>query len=220
MPENSQLNCLGLSAFLARCSREQWPFVLLDDPVMASDEEHKTTFVRFVIEALINQNIQTIITTHDDKLKELINDYYKHLPLDSFSVVMPDHTGAIIDKTSSKIAQLLADARPFLKNQVPEVRKIAAGKLRDAAERLCKEIIVKERRAQEDSCTITDYDGKILGELIGIVEPFLTDPSHPGKLQAIRRILNPGAHDAPVPASSELVVANGDILRFKKDYLN
>ncbi len=46
---DSQLNALGLAAFLARTVREEVGFVVLDDPVPATDKEHRAYFVNMVI---------------------------------------------------------------------------------------------------------------------------------------------------------------------------
>jgi len=216
---DSQLNCLGLSAFFARCCRGSNKFVLLDDPVVACDEEHRATFARFVIDELLSKGMQVIITTYDTLFKKLILDYHQHRNLDIFISTMPDPNGVVVDKASDTLDQMLSGARPFLKNQVPEIRKTGAERLRDTAERLCKEIIVKKRREQGEDCNIIQYEKKNLGELIPLVEPYLTDASHPGKFRALGTILNPGSHDTIVPDSEALGVAFGDIKKFKKDYL-
>jgi len=217
---DSQLNCLGLAIFLARCTKGAASVVVLDDPVLGSDEEHRTTFARFVIEALLAQGTQVLVTTYDVVLQRDLGDYYQHVPPDVFTVTTDDpKQGASVVKSSDTLESLLANARPYLRSQVPEVRKTGASRLRDAAERLCKEIIVKKHRENSEECAITDYEGKTLGNLIPKVEPFLTDTSHPGKLRAIGRILSPGSHDAPPPTTEALGVAEGDLKAFKREYL-
>ena len=218
---DSQLNCLGLSAFLARCSREGGAIVVLDDPVLASDEEHRTTFARYVLEALTQQGTQALVATHDNKLARLVQDYYGHLPVDVFHVTCEDlGVGAQVEKISDALGAMLASARPYIRNLTPEIRKIASTRLRDAAERLCKEIVVKGRRAKGQDVSIIDFDGKTLEQLRPLVEPYLTgDPSHPGKLQAAANVLNPGSHEDVVPDGEALAVVLGDMKRFKSDYL-
>ena len=46
---DSQLNALSLAAFLARCRLQRTPFVVLDDPLQAGDDEHRPTFIDYVI---------------------------------------------------------------------------------------------------------------------------------------------------------------------------
>ena len=63
---DSQLNCLGLAAFLARSVRENSGFVVLDDPVPASDREHRAMFIHRVLDELVRSGFHVILLTHDD----------------------------------------------------------------------------------------------------------------------------------------------------------
>jgi ABC-type nitrate/sulfonate/bicarbonate transport system ATPase subunit len=139
---DSQLNCLGMAAFLARTSQQHSPVVLMDDPVPASDEEHQATFSRYVVEALLKQGTQTIITTHDDRLCKQLEALYLHLPLDRFAIVHDDPAkGAVVVKKSDELEAMLATAQPFVRNQNDEIRKHGAARLRDAAERRTDRLI-------------------------------------------------------------------------------
>ena len=62
----------------------------------------------------------------------------------------------------------------------------------DAGELFCKEILVKDKRNQDDqNAVLSDFEGKVLEWLCPRVEPFLDkDPSHPGKLEAFRKAVN------------------------------
>ena len=93
--------------------------------------------------------------------------------------------------------------------------------LRNAAERFCKEILVKDLWAKGDTnAALSDYDGRNLGQLSPPVERLLTaDPSHPGKLRSIRNELNPAKHDDGIPDQGTLKVALGDLRFLKKQYL-
>lgn len=217
---DSQLNCLGLSAFLARCVRQRVPFVILDDPVLATDEGHRTTFARHVVEALLAAGVQALVTTHDDSLQLLLCDYYRHIPLDVFACTLnAPADGTSVRKTSEQLETLLERARPYIGNHDADIRKMGAGRLRDAAERLCKEIVVKSRRIRGTECSILDFAGENLSVLVPATTAFLTDASHSGKLNAIARILNPGAHDDVPPSVQDLGVCMGDIKHLKQQYL-
>lgn len=100
----------------------------------------------------------------------------------------------------------------------PDLRKQGGELLRNAAERLCKEVLVKDRRAKGDkAAAIVDYDGENLGKLCPKVEPLLVaDPAHAGKLRAIGKALNPANHDDTVPDQGTLMVAIGDLQTIKK----
>jgi hypothetical protein len=101
------------------------------------------------------------------------------------------------------------------------LRKQGGEVIRDAAERFCKEMLVRTRRATGNAvASLNDYGGKTLGQLGPQVEPLLTnDPSHPSKLRAIGGAVNPAKHDDAVPAAGVLKVALGDLKGLKKEYL-
>lgn len=220
---DSQLNCLGLAAFLARAVKEESKFVVLDDPVPASDEDHKAFFIDRVIDELINKHsIQVILLTHDQKLWKDVQNHYRHQYVDTFVISSGDNDdGAVIEKRSDDFFSLLADAKIYIKSTNPEIRKIAANKLRNAAERFCKLVLVQNSHFQGDKCVmLSNYDGKTLGELAEKVYKYLNqDTSHPGKIQAIGDRLNPGSHDDMAPDEGGLNQCHGDLKTLYKCYI-
>jgi hypothetical protein len=214
---DSQLNCLGLAAFLARTTREQTGFVILDDPVPASDEEHRAMFERLVIEELLNDDVQVLLLTHDQALWKNVQTAYQHKDLDVFLITIGEPAkGARIRTTSDTLDAMLARAEPFIGNLDPEIRKIAAERLRDATERFCKKLLFKHGQTQ----SLSDLDDKNLSWLIPRAESYLVhDPSHVGKLRAIVQRLNSGKHDDEIPTAGDLKVCFGDLRRFKSLYL-
>ena len=219
---DSQLNCLGLSAFLARTVREESGFVVLDDPVPASDVEHRAFFIDRVLDELNRLGVQVILLTYDERLWKDVQECYKHLQLDTFIISRDDPAkGATIEKRSDTLDAMLVRAAPYVSNPNPDIRKNAARNLRDAAERFCKRMLVGDRRQKGDTAaSLSDYDGKTLGWLIPKVEPLLTkDSSHPGKLRVIGQRLNPGSHDDAVPPVGDLGQCLGDLKALRKEYL-
>jgi len=219
---DSQLNCLGLASFLARTVEEGGGFVVLDDPVPASDEEHRAMFVDRVLKDLVDRSIQVIVITHDERMWKDVQESYKHLDLDTFLITLDDPSaGAVIENRSDTLDALLARATPYIDNTNPDIRKIGAGRLRDAAERFCKLLLVQHRLAQGDpAASVSDYDNKNLRDLVPKAQPFLDkDPSHPGKFHVIGQRLNPGAHDHVVPPSGDLRMCLGDLRTLRKVYL-
>lgn len=218
----SQLHCLGLALFLARCQHEGSGFVVLDDPILSSDEDYRAHFVAAVVEQLIDLPIQLIIITQDQGTWKNLGHRYQHRDIDMFQMSLLDPVdGPVISHTSDDLLAKLTRVRSYLGADHPEMRKQAGERLRDAAERFCKEIQVRKRRQDGDNnAVLTDYDGQSLGQLIPGVEPLLTgDASHPGKLRAIPNALNPASHDDAIPDRGTLIVALGDLDRLRKDYL-
>jgi len=219
---DSQLNCLGLAAFLARTVREGTGFVVLDDPVPASDEEHRAFFIDRVLQELLDSSVHVILLTHDERMWKDVQERYKHLDLDTFLVSLEEpHVGATVENRSDTLDALLARAMLYIENANPDIRKIGAQRLRDAAERFCKLMLVKHRHDQGDTpASISEYDGKTLRDLVPQVESLLhRDPSHPGKLRVIGQRLNPGAHDHQVPPPGDLKQSLGDLRYLRKEYL-
>ncbi len=103
----------------------------------------------------------------------------------------------------------------------PELQKQAGEELRNAGERFCKELLVRDRWARgHKDAALSDYDGKTLGELGPKVEPLLAkDPSHSDRLHAFRDNLNPAKHDDGIPDDDTLKVALGDLKHLKQVYL-
>jgi len=140
-----------------------------------------------------------------------------------FQIVRNDPVlGSEIRSESDTLATMLAKAQPFVKSADPVLRKEGAAKLREAIERFCKVMLVKDRQFKGDSsASITDYDGKNFSDYGATVMNLLTqDPAHPGKLKAAHAYVTPGPHDDKPPSKGELAGAFGDIKAFKRDYLD
>ena len=218
---DSQLNALGLATFLARWIREPLGFLVLDDPVLASDEGHMATFGHSVVSKLLNDTeLQVIVATYSEQFGRRLQDLYKHLPPYAYSLSISDpKEGTVAEKVWDSLDNMLRRAERFAGSSNQEMRKTGSRLLRDAAERFCKELIVRQRRERGDQCSITDYDGKSLSDLAPKVRRHLTVPEHIGKFDDLTRALSPGSHDDQVPPGSELRVALGNLRRFCKDYV-
>jgi hypothetical protein len=219
----SQLHCLGLSLFLARAIDGGAGFVLLDDPVLTSDDDFRPNFASTVIEALLDAGLQVIVLTQDYKSWKDIGHRWDHRGAAQFQMVRDNAVaGTEIRGQDDALAAMLVQAQPFIHSQDGDQRKNGATRLRQAIERFCKELLVKSRRANGDNLAmITNYDGKNFGDFSAQIHGMLTlDPSHKGKLTAAHSYVTPGPHDDTPPSTAQLKMAAGDIKRLKKDYLD
>jgi hypothetical protein len=219
----SQLHCLGLSLFLARAAQERTGFIVLDDPVLSSDDDYRPNFVSAVIEGLLDEEMQVIVCTQDHKSWKDIGDRWGYRGAMQFQLVLHEAAhGTEIRSQNDDLATMIAKAQPFVKSRDPLLRKEGAGRVREALERFGKMMLVRERqRKGEGLASITDYDGKNFSSYSRPVMNLLTeDPSHPGKLKAAHDYVTPGPHDDKPPSAGELAVAFGDLKRLKKDYLD
>ena len=181
-------------------------FIVLDDPVLAGDDDHRPAFVNQVVPELLKTGMQVVVLTQDQLIRSNMLDIHAHRNIECFHLTHEPGSGTTVDKTSDDLEAMLARARPFVANAHVEMRKNAARLLRDAAERWCKEMLVRDRRAKgEPEATGSDYVDKkgTLGHLVPLVRPLLTSPDEPGKLEYIRKALNPGGHDSPVYPSGQ-----------------
>lgn len=215
----SQINCLGLASFLAKMVDSKNSFIVLDDPILSVDDEHRAHFIHDAIKELIDNGIQLILLTQDQKTWSSIQDLYSYMSPSVFQLELsdPKEGTRVISKGDSAKSQLSA-IKPLIRNKNSEIRKIAASKLRDAAERLCKEILVKERTKEGHKVSLTSFDKMTLEKLIPDVNKYLKDQSESGKLAYVKNLLNPGNHDDEVPSQADLSTAYGDLLKFEKDY--
>jgi hypothetical protein len=196
---------------------------VLDDPILSSDEDYRKYFNVRVMEKLADDGIQTVvITQHKDTWRDII-DLHKHRNAEAYQIKLIDpRVGTVVGKTEDEFTAMLSQAEPFTLHEDPEIRKIGGQRLREAAERFCKLLLVKKRQKNgEAAAAISDYKGKVLGELEPLVTPYLQikDPSHPGKLAALRRDLNPANHDDDIPTRAALRISLGTLKDFRKGYL-
>jgi hypothetical protein len=84
----SQLHCLGLALFLARAIREGATFLVLDEPVLSSDEDHRAFFNTAVVERLLHLGIQIVILTQEEKAWKDLEHRYLHLGIGMFEMVV------------------------------------------------------------------------------------------------------------------------------------
>lgn len=219
----SQLHCLGLALFLAKAIQEKAGFVVLDDPLLSSDEDYRPNFGASVVEGLLDAGVQVIVCTQDHKSWKDIGDRWRHRGAMQYQLIRDDAlAGTEIRSVTDNIATMIAKAVPLAKSNDPVNRKDGAKQLREAIERFGKCVLVKDRKSKGDAlASITDYDGKNFGDYRQQVMNLLTkDPSHPGKLRTAHSYVTPGPHDDTPPSSSELKVALGDLKKLKQDYLD
>lgn len=218
----SQLNALGLAAFLARCQMLGAPFVLLDDPVPGSDREHRGTFATNVVEGLLQSGQQVVIATHDAELARDLHSLHQHTGVDRFEVnLMDPREGSQLVRTGDDFENLLLEASAQMHSPMQENRRAAGNSLRIATERLAKMVVVAGRRQGGDvSAQISDYDGKNLRDLRPMAAAYAVQPNEPGRWQQIVHILNDADHDTEPPLPAQLKLCHTTLRDLKKQHKN
>jgi hypothetical protein len=218
----SQLHCLGLALFLARAQHERVGFIVLDDPVLSSDEDYKVHFNSTVLTALLALPMQVIILTQDHDTWEELENRYRHVGIVTAQLyVETPADGTIIENTSDALLAKINRAKSLARGGHPDLRKECGIQLRDAGERFLKEMLVTERRSRgEIAASLTNYDGKTMEWLFPHVEPLLKrDPSHQGKFSVFKNTVNNACHDNAPPGNAAMIQAHGEIRFLVKTYL-
>lgn len=218
----SQMHCLGLATFFARTCKGGG-FIVLDDPIITIDDDYSVHFFTAVLQELNERGVQVIMLTYDQKTWREIQNRYDNGRSEAFQLNLNNPTdGTIILKSGDTLSTMLKTCDPFTNSSLLEPRKECCQKIRDCAERLCKELIVKYRHKEGDNTAmLSDYTGNqgTLGHLIPLVVPYLAS-DEPGKLHAIRANTSPGNHDDDVPPKASLKTYLGDLKLLKKKYLS
>ncbi|MEK8121563.1 hypothetical protein WOB59_00120 [Methylocystis sp. IM4] len=217
----SQLHCLGLALFLARAEHEGVGFIVLDDPVLSSDEDYRVHFNSTVLSELLSLSIQVIVLTQDHDTWEELETRYRHVSISTAQLyIEAPADGTIIENTSDALLAKINRAKSLARGGHPDLRKECGIQLRDAGERFCKEILVNDRRRNGDmAASLTDYDGKTMEWLFPKMEHLLDrDASHPGKFTVFKKTVNDACHDNAPPSSAAMTQAHGEIRFLVKEY--
>lgn len=218
----SQLHCLGLAVFLARVQHEGIGFIVLDDPILASDDDYRVHFNTAVLGALRDIGIQVVVLTQNHDTWEDLEILYRHTGI-SIAQIFVDRPreGSVIENTSDALLAKIARAKSLGRGGHPDCRKECGVHLRDAGERFCKEMLMKRDHANGNTvASLTDYDGKTLEWLLPRVCPLLDrDAGHPGRLTVFKNTVNQACHDNTPPSTVTMIHACGEIDFLQKEYL-
>ena len=148
---------------------------MLDDPILSSDEDYRAYFNAPVIEKLLALGVQVVLLTQDQRTWKDLGERYLHQNISMFQIVLStSRHGSSVTNTADDLETKLVRAETLLRGGHPDLHKQGGGVVRDAAERFCKEMLIKIRRAKGDkNASLNDYDRKNLSELGPQVEPLL-----------------------------------------------
>ena len=158
--------------------------------------------------------MQVVVVTQSHETWKDLDVRYRHRGISTAQLMILNVAdGSLIDNTSDQMRAIISRAQALARNGHPDVRKECGVQLRTAGERFCKEVLVRaEAQEGNQSASVTDYDGKALEWLVPRTSPLLQkDPSHAGKLEALKNTLNPSCHDDAPPSCEALVCACGDL---------
>ena len=104
----SQVNALGISAFITRSELVGHRLLLFDDPVQSMDEEHFKTFARDVLGYLLTEGFQVVLLTHNDTFaRDVSYWHYDRLDYVTMAVRHSRREGCIVDEGNRRVAERL-----------------------------------------------------------------------------------------------------------------
>lgn len=110
----SQINVLGISAFITRSRLIGHKILVIDDPVQSMDEDHFQTFAEHLIPYLLGEGFQVIILTHNDKFARDIS--HKFVDNDNYITMSIRHSrkkGCVVEEGNRRVAERLKKAERF-----------------------------------------------------------------------------------------------------------
>ncbi len=109
----SQVNALGIAAFITRSKLLGHKMLIFDDPVQSMDEEHFKTFARDVITHVLDEGFQVVLLTHNDTFARDVSYYHKDRPEPEYitmKTILNKRKGCIVEEGNRRLFERLKRA--------------------------------------------------------------------------------------------------------------
>ncbi len=109
----SQVNALGIAAFVTRSKLLGHKMLIFDDPVQSMDEEHFKTFAKDVLNHVLEDDFQVILLTHNDTFAKDVSYYHQDRPEAEYvtmTTVLNKRKGCIIEEGNRRVFERLKRA--------------------------------------------------------------------------------------------------------------
>jgi len=104
----SQVNALGIAAFVTRSELLGHKILIFDDPVQSMDEEHFKTFAEDVLTHVLNEGFQVILLTHNDMFaRDVSHCHYDHPGYVTMSVRLSRRDGCVVEEGNRRFSERL-----------------------------------------------------------------------------------------------------------------
>ena len=104
----SQVNALGVAAFVTRAKLLGHKILVLDDPVQSMDEEHFKTFARDLIHNVLNQGFQVVLLTHNEAFaRDVSHFHYDYSKYVTMSIRHSRSEGSVVEEGNRRVAERL-----------------------------------------------------------------------------------------------------------------
>ena len=104
----SQVNALGIAAFITRSELIGHQVLIFDDPVQSMDEEHFKTFARDVLGHLLGQGFQVVLLTHNDTFaRDVSHCHYLRTDYVTMKVRHSRREGCVVEEGNRRVKERL-----------------------------------------------------------------------------------------------------------------
>ena len=104
----SQVNALGIAAFVTRAKLLGHRILIFDDPVQSMDEEHFKTFARDLIPHILDEGFQIILLTHNDTFARDVSHYHYGNPdYVTMSIRHSRRQGSVVEEGNRRVPERL-----------------------------------------------------------------------------------------------------------------
>jgi AAA domain len=104
----SQINVLGLAAYITRARLLGHRTLIFDDPVQSMDEDHYRSFAGPLLDSLLNEGFQIVVLTHSDQfVRDIADHHYGRLSFATLRSRGSRRQGCQVDEGSRRVAERL-----------------------------------------------------------------------------------------------------------------
>jgi DNA repair exonuclease SbcCD ATPase subunit len=205
----SQINAVGIAAFVTRSKLMGHTCLVFDDPVQSMDEEHFKTFAGEVLTYLCDEGFQVIVLTHSDLFASEIS--YAHADRPTYVTMSIEHSrrsGCRITQGNRRFIERLNRAQAYADDGNLRQAWIF---VRLAIERLYTSIQIKHGPNNFKPSSWANHTAEAMwNEGVGdIVKKFAPDSAK--RLHEILGMTATGAHDKAPEGYTNLVNAISDL---------
>lgn len=202
----SQVNALGIAAFVTRSRLLGHDLLIFDDPVQSMDEDHFKTFARDVLPPILSEGRQVILLTHNETFARDISYWHHELATYvTLRVRMAQVDGCLVDEGNRRFSERLRNAKK-LANEGEN--KEAWVRVRLAIERLYTVTNIKHGPSGFDPDSWKDQTAEYMWGEGGVGAIITSMDSGAGKrLKEILTMTAGGAHDKEASGLTDLMGA-------------
>ena len=199
----SQVNALGIAAFVTRSRLLGHDLLIFDDPVQSMDEDHFKTFARDVLPPILDEGRQTILLTHNETFaRDISHWHYERSKYVTLKVRMSQEDGCLVDECNRRFSERLRNAEKLAKEGKNNESWIL---VRLAIERLYTVTKIKYGSSDFDPDSWKNQTAEYMWGDGGVGAIITKMDTEAGKrLREILTMTSGGAHDKEAPGLTEL----------------